>query len=199
VTHAPSESSHRTRSFAAMTAGLSGSSPSSRRAWRSSSSTLRLMCRHLVRFRAGSILGAGAPTCAAVRRIAAINPTSEAMVSRSRTTPSVTDWPLWRKSSLGRHALWPGSRFASKKRNHERNQEERGEDQKCDPDDELREQVVVTDFYVVAIRPKCASHPVCRRSRCTDRRYARACVVRFGYAVFGEAGPNVAVIRAVNR
>jgi hypothetical protein len=39
VTQVPSESSHRTRSIAAMTAGSLGSSPSSRRAWRSSSST----------------------------------------------------------------------------------------------------------------------------------------------------------------
>jgi hypothetical protein len=34
VTQVPSQSSHRTRSIAAMTAGSSGSSPSARRAWR---------------------------------------------------------------------------------------------------------------------------------------------------------------------
>jgi hypothetical protein len=45
VTQVPSESSHRTRSIAAMTAGSSGLSPSARRAWRSSSSTLCLDAR----------------------------------------------------------------------------------------------------------------------------------------------------------
>src|ERR1700740_2860183 len=39
VTQVPSESSHRTRSIAAMTAGSSGLNPSSRRAWASLAST----------------------------------------------------------------------------------------------------------------------------------------------------------------
>ena len=39
VTQVPSESSHRTRSIAARTAGSSGSSPSARKAWASSAST----------------------------------------------------------------------------------------------------------------------------------------------------------------
>jgi hypothetical protein len=45
-----SESSHRTRSIAAMTAGSSGSSPSTRRAWASSSSTPSWTCRLVGRF-----------------------------------------------------------------------------------------------------------------------------------------------------
>jgi class 3 adenylate cyclase len=45
-----SESSHRTRSIAAMTAGLSGPNPSARKAWRSSSSTPSWTRGPVVRF-----------------------------------------------------------------------------------------------------------------------------------------------------
>jgi hypothetical protein len=59
VTQVPSESSHRTRSIAAMTAGSSGLSPSARRAWRSSSSTVCWTRHPAVPFRCIHRLGLG--------------------------------------------------------------------------------------------------------------------------------------------